>query len=98
MKKLLSLVFVFALCLAGAGQALAVQLCPGSGVVTLAGTYTSNIELSSACDYKIDGRVVVTNGAIMTIDPGTVLYGTPGAGLGAGWLLIDSAGNVLTDP
>ncbi len=94
MKKVLSLVLVCALCLAGAGQALAVQLCTTPGtIVTLAGNYTSNIELDSDCDYEIDGKVVVTDGAIMTIEAGTVLYGTPGTGTGAGWLLIDTAGN-----
>jgi hypothetical protein len=94
MKKVLSLVLVCALCLAGAGQSLAVQLCTTPGTIrTLAGTYTSNIELDSSCDYKINGRVVVTNGAIMTIEAGTVLYGSPGTGSGAGWLLIDTAGN-----
>jgi hypothetical protein len=92
MKKLLSLVFVCALCLAGAGQTLAGP-CDTKPIVTLAGNITTDLTLDANNVYELDGKVVVTDGATLTIPAGTFIYGTPGTGTGAGWLLIDTAGN-----
>jgi hypothetical protein len=98
MQKLLSLVFVCSLCLVGAGQAWAqctepVACSDPSGIVTLAGNITSSMTLESACDYEIDGLVVVTNGATLTIPAGTTLYGLPGSGSSTSYMIVDTAGN-----
>jgi hypothetical protein len=86
MKKLLSLVFVCALCLAGAGQALA-------AVVTVSGNITTNTTWTSNNVYELDGLVVVTDGAVLTIEAGTTIYGLPGSGTATSYMIIDTAGN-----
>jgi len=86
MKKLLSLVFICALCLAGAGQALA-------AVVNVSGNITTNTTWTSSNVYELDGLVVVTDGATLTIEAGTLIYGLPGSGSATSYLIVDSAGN-----
>lgn len=49
--------------------------CSSVGVETLSGVITSNRHLSCDTVYRIDGKVYVTNGATLIIDPGTVLVG-----------------------
>ncbi len=103
MKKLLSLVFICSLCLVGAGQTWAQCTEPppacsdpfadANGIVTLAGDITSNKTLDANCVYEIDGLVVVTDGATLTIPAGTVLYGLPGSGSSTSYMIIDTAGN-----
>ncbi len=53
-----------------------VSVFPSAGsTVTLAGNITSSITLKSDINYILDGWVYVKSGAIITIEPGTVIKG-----------------------
>ncbi|MBC9931251.1 hypothetical protein [Chitinophaga qingshengii] len=48
------------------------------GDSTISGLISSNITLKSCKVYKLDGLVYVTNNAVLTIEPGTVIKGIKG--------------------
>ena len=48
---------------------------PASTVTVAGGNITTNTTWSAANTYTITGPVYVTNGATLTIEPGTVIYG-----------------------
>jgi len=51
-------------------------------VTTLIGRITENRTLKAAYTYKLSGIVYVTNGAVLTIEPGTKIVGATGTGGG----------------
>ncbi|QOP41994.1 hypothetical protein FJR03_09695 [Sulfurimonas marina] len=44
--------------------------------------------------YRLNGRVVVNNGATLTIDPGTTIIGVAGTGAASSWLIIDKGSKI----
>ncbi len=50
-----------------------------AGATAITGEITADKTLDAATLWKIDGQVKVKNGATLTIEPGTVLFGTAGA-------------------
>ncbi|MBC9931252.1 hypothetical protein [Chitinophaga qingshengii] len=56
---------------------------------------TGNITLKSCKIYKLDGLVYVTNNAVMTIEPGTVIKGIKGSSIAVGGGLVITSGAKL---
>lgn len=54
----------------------------------VAGLITENKTLTNDRIWELDGRVTVTNGAVLTIEPGTIIKGLPGQGANASVLII----------
>lgn len=50
-----------------------------SDIVDISGEITSDRRLTNDKLYRLNGAVFVTNGATLTIDPGTVIIGQPGS-------------------
>ena len=55
-----------------------VSCAPAAKSVAVQGKITQNTHWTSESTYIIDGSVVVTNGATLTIDPGTLIKAMPG--------------------
>ena len=55
---------------------------------------TENTTRSKDTVYQLSGRIAVTNGATLTIQPGTIIKGEPGAGANASLLLITQDGRI----
>lgn len=60
----------------------------------LEGRITSNLTLKAAYTYKLRGLVYVTNGAILTIEPGTKIVGESGKN---GALIIARSSKIIAD-
>jgi hypothetical protein len=74
-----------------------------TSVISKSGQITANETWSASNVYRLDGRVTVTGGATLTIEPGTVIKGAPGAGQFASALLVSRDGSInaagtATDP
>ncbi len=66
-------------------------------VVIKSGVITSDERWTADNVYRLDGRVTVTGGATLTIDPGTVIKANPGAGTFASALLISRTGKIMAN-
>ncbi|MEH6537053.1 MAG: hypothetical protein V7719_11705 [Psychroserpens sp.] len=59
--------------------------CP---IITVTGAITENTTWTNDNIYQLNQKVVVNNGATLTIEPGTIIKGTPGTGSLASALII----------
>jgi len=57
------------------GTAATAQVVPGA--IQVAGNLTSSTTWSANNTYQLNGTVKVMNGATLTIEPGTIIYGNP---------------------
>ena len=65
---------------------------PGTVVVT--SNITSNTTWAAGTIYQLAGRITVTNGATLTIEPGTIIKGEAGTGANATALLVARGGKL----
>jgi hypothetical protein len=65
---------------------------PGTVVVT--SNITANTTWTAGTIYQLAGRITVTSGATLTIEPGTIIKGEAGAGANATALLIARGGKL----
>jgi len=63
-------------------------------IITKSGEITADETWTSDNIYRLDGRVTVTGGATLTIEPGTVIKANPGTGSFASALLISREGKI----
>ena len=63
----------------------------------LSGTITSDKTLASGEIWFLNGRVVVENGATLTIEAGTIIKGKVGAGNSASALIIAKGGKIVAN-
>ena len=66
-------------------------------IVTLAGDITNDMTLTADTVWELDGLVVVTNGAVLTIEPGTTIIGKNGTGANTSYLIIDKDAQIIAD-
>jgi hypothetical protein len=71
------------------------QTVPAS--TTLVGSIRSDLTLTADQTWTLDGMVVVTNGATLTIEPGTTIVGKDGTGSATSYLLIDKGAKINAD-
>ncbi|MDY0247290.1 MAG: right-handed parallel beta-helix repeat-containing protein, partial [Methanosarcina mazei] len=64
---------------------------------TLSGEITSNMTLTSDKVWVLDGLVVVTNGATLTIEPGTTIAGMDGTGDNTSYMIIDKGAKIMAE-
>lgn len=67
---------------------------PTDSLITVTGSITANTTWSSANMYKLEGKVVVENGATLTIQPGTIIKGAEGTESLASALVIARGGKI----
>ncbi len=67
---------------------------PCTGVENVSGLITSNTTWTSDNLYILNGKVVVDNGATLTIEPGTIIKGKEGTGSLASALIIARGGKI----
>ncbi len=67
---------------------------PVTPIVVINGVISANATWSKSNIYEIAGRVVVGSGAILTIEPGTVIKGREGQGLNASVLMVARGGKI----
>ena len=63
-------------------------------VVNVSGAISSNVTWTSDKCYVLNQKVVVESGATLTIEPGTIIKGTPGTGSLASALIIARGGKI----
>ena len=68
----------------------------GSGT-NLSGTITSDKTLTSTDIWVLNGRVIVEDGATLTIEAGTIIKGKQGAGNSASALIIAKGGKIVAN-
>jgi len=61
--------------------------CTG-GVIEVTGNITSDVTWSAGNIYELQGRITVTNGAELTIEPGTIIKAFAGTGANASVLIV----------
>jgi hypothetical protein len=66
-------------------------------VSTLAGDITSDMTLTSDTVWELDGLVVVTNGAVLTIEAGTTIVGRSGTGADTSYMIVDKDSQIIAD-
>jgi hypothetical protein len=69
----------------------------GANVISVSGQITADQTWTSDNIYRLDGRVTVTGGATLTIEPGTIIKGAPGAGQFSSALLISRDGMIMAE-
>lgn len=100
MKKLVILSFFAGAIMSGCrkievdGGTTTVQPPTTSENTILEGRITSNLTLRAQYTYKLRGLVYVTNGAILTIEPGTKIVGESGQ---RGGLIITRSSKIIAD-
>lgn len=67
---------------------------PPQEVAELKGVITESRTLTSDRIWELDGRVVVDDNAVLTIEPGTIIKGLPGQGANASVLIIARNGKI----
>ena len=100
--KRITLIAIAALFLAGGCRKIEVDgtpdnsnpVIPGSENTILEGRITSNRTLKADYVYKLRGLVYVTNGAVLTIEPGTKIVGEQGRN---GGLIITRSCKIIAD-
>ena len=84
-----------------AGEVLNASTCecvvipPVIGAVTVSENITSNVTWTANNIYTLAGRLSVTAGATLTIEPGTVIKGATGTGTQASVLVIGQGGKLM---
>lgn len=63
-------------------------------LIPVEGTITSDVTWTKDNIYRLDGRVLVTGGATLTIEPGTIIKAKPGSGAFATALIITRSGMI----
>ncbi len=89
----------------GVGTTVVGEIIPGRGPlasnrVVVSGNITSSTTWSSSNVYELAGPILVTNGATLTIQPGTLIEGTagtPGTGAGISGLFVQRDGRLIAD-
>jgi len=66
----------------------------GTSVVIKSGSITADETWTSDKVYRLDGRVLVTNDAELTIQPGTIIKASPGTGAFASALIVTRDGTI----
>jgi hypothetical protein len=70
----------------------------GQGIETqLTGQITSNKTLTNDVIWEIEGRVTVTNGAVLTIEAGTIIKAYAGSGANASTLIIARDAKIMAN-
>ncbi len=90
LKTLYGIIFVLALVLS-AGFAAA------EDIEILAGDITTDLTLTSDTVWQLSGLVVVTNNAVLTIEPGTTIIGESGTGANTSYMIIDKGAKIIAD-
>ncbi|HHD78419.1 MAG TPA: hypothetical protein ENK98_02085, partial [Epsilonproteobacteria bacterium] len=62
-----------------------------SGIISSDTTWTADKV------YRLNGKVVVNNGATLTIEPGTTVIGKAGTGANSSWLVIDKGSKIMAE-
>lgn len=70
---------------------------PSDNLVAVSGKITSDQTWTKDNVYRLDGRVFVTGGATLTIEPGTIIKAAPGTGAFASALIINRDGNIQAE-
>lgn len=70
------------------------ETCP---TVSVTGAITSDTNWTNDNIYVLNQKVVVDNGATLTIDPGTIIKGTPGTGSLASALIIARGSKIMAN-
>ncbi len=65
-----------------------------TAVVVKSGSITSDETWTSDNIYRLDGRVLITGGAELTIEPGTIIKASPGTGSFASALIVTREGTI----
>lgn len=65
--------------------------------VTVTGKITSNTTWTSDKIYQLNQKVVVDNGVTLTIEPGTIIKGSPGVGSLASALIVARGGKLMAE-
>jgi hypothetical protein len=74
------------------------SVVPDVGVpFTLQGTYTSDVRVTSDTTWTISGRVIIEDGATLTIEPGSILKATGGLGANASCIIIAKGGKIMAE-
>jgi hypothetical protein len=94
MKKLFSILTI-ALVVTSCEDEIIIDPIPQNKVVT--SNITSNTTWHSDTVYQLGGRITVTDGATLTIQPGTVIKGEAGTGANATALLIARGGKIMAE-
>jgi len=63
----------------------------------LSGNITSDLTLTADTLWKLDGLVVVTNGATLTIEAGTTIAGYEGTGANTSYMIIDKSAKIMAE-
>ena len=70
---------------------------PAPGTVIVSSNITTNTTWSAGTIYQLGGRITVTSGATLTIQPGTIIKGEAGTGPNATALLIARGGKLMAE-
>ncbi len=65
-----------------------------TGKQDVSGTISTDTTWTADTVWRLNGKVLVTNGAKLTIEPGTVVIGKAGTGANASWLAIDANASI----
>lgn len=75
--------------------------CEGTGVVPvdedLSGLLKEDFTLTNDIIWEINGKFVVSNGATLTIEPGTIIKGAEGTGSLASALIVARGGKIMAE-
>lgn len=96
MKKLfISMLAIAALVITSCGEDDPIA-APGPDLSDnlISGLITENKTLTNDRMWDLQGRVIVTSGAVLTIEPGTIIKGLPGQGANASVLIIARGGQI----
>ncbi|MFT5661380.1 MAG: hypothetical protein ACI9TV_002026, partial [Sulfurimonas sp.] len=63
----------------------------------LSGTISANKTLTADKVWRINGLVTVTNGATLTIEPGTTIIGKSGTGANSSYMVIDKDSKIMAE-
>ena len=63
----------------------------------LSGTIPTNRTLTADKVWRINGLVTVTNGATLTIEPGTTIIGKAGTGANSSYMIIDKGSKIMAE-
>lgn len=70
---------------------------PAPGTVVVSSNITSNTTWAAGTIYQLAGRITVTAGATLTIEPGTIVKGEAGTGANATALLVARGGKLIAN-
>ena len=70
---------------------------PAPGTVIVSSNITTNTTWSAGTIYQLGGRITVTDGATLTIEPGTIIKGEAGTGPNATALLVARGGKLIAE-